>query len=60
VRYTAFAVPVSRRYFAPGQFEFITSGVYRRLKVFDSYRLHLMFVGVLREYGQEKGSLLIG
>jgi len=35
---------VSRRYFAPGQLEFITSSVYRRLALFDSYRLRLMFV----------------
>ena len=51
---------VSRRYFAPGQLQFITSSVYRRLKLFDSYRLRLMFVEVLREYRQELGFLLIG
>ena len=47
---------VSRRYFAPDQLQFITSSVYRRLKLFDSYCLHLMFVEVLREYRQERGS----
>ena len=51
---------VSRRFFAPGQLQFITSTVYRRLKLFDSYRLRLMFVEVLREYRQELGFLLIG
>ena len=49
---------VSRRYFAPGQLQFITSSVYRRLKLFDSYRLRLMFVEVLREYRQQLGFLL--
>jgi len=51
---------VSRRYFAPSQLQFITSSVYRGLKLFDSYRLRLMFVEVLREYRQELGFLLIG
>jgi putative transposase len=51
---------VSRRYFAPGQLQFITSSVYRRLKLFDSDRLRLMFVEVLREYRQEAGFLLLG
>jgi len=51
---------VSRRYFAPGQLEFITSSVYRRLALFDSYRLRLMFVEALREYRQEVGFLLSG
>ena len=32
-------MPVSRRYLAPGQFQFITPSVYRRLKLFDSYHL---------------------
>ena len=36
------------------------SGVYRRLKLFDSYRLRLMFVEVLREYRQGLGFLLLG
>jgi putative transposase len=52
-------MPVSRRYFEPGQLQFITSSVYRRLKLFDSYR-RLMFVRVLRECRQEKGFLMIG
>jgi len=53
-------MPVSRRYFAPGQFQFITSSVYRRLKLFDSHRLRLLFVEALREYRQEESFLLIG
>jgi putative transposase len=53
-------MPVARRYFAPGQLQFITSSVYRCLKLFDSQRLRLMFVELLREYRQEKGFLLIG
>jgi hypothetical protein len=53
-------MPVPRRYFAPGQLQFITSGVYRRLKLFDSQCLRFMFVEGLREYRQEKGLLLIG
>jgi hypothetical protein len=60
LRYTAFAMSVSRRYFAPGQLQFITSSVYRRLKLFDSDRLRLMFVEVLREYRQQAGFLLVG
>ena len=51
---------VSRRYFAPSHLQFITSSVFGRLKLFDSYRLRLMFVEVLREYRQELGFLLIG
>jgi REP element-mobilizing transposase RayT len=53
-------MPVARRHFAPGQLQFITSSVYRRLKLFDSQRLRFMFVELLREYRQEKGFLLIG
>jgi REP element-mobilizing transposase RayT len=60
VQYTDAAMPVARRYSAPGQLQFITSSVYRRLKLLDSHRLRLMFVEVLREYRQEKGFLLIG
>jgi len=60
MRYTALAMSVSRRYFAPGQLQFITSSVYRRLKLFDCPHLRSAFVEVLREYRQEKGFLLIG
>jgi len=60
MQYTGARMPVSRRYFAPGQLQFITSSVYRRLKVFDSPRLRGVFVDVLRQLRQEKGFLLIG
>jgi len=51
---------VSRRYFAPGQLQFITSSVYRRRKLFDSPRLRGVFVEVLRQLRVETGFLLIG
>ena len=51
---------VSRRYFAPGQLQFITSSVYRRRKLCDSPRLRGVFVEVLRQLRQETGFLLIG
>ncbi len=60
LRYTSFAMSVSRRCFGPGQLQFITSSVYRRLKLFDSYRLRRLFVEVLRECRQEAGFLLAG
>jgi len=53
-------MPVARRYFAPGQLQFITSRVYGRLNLFDSQRLRFLFVELLRQYRQEKGFLLIG
>jgi hypothetical protein len=46
---TAFAMPVSRRYFSPGELQFITSSTYRRMKLFDSHGLRCHFVEVLRE-----------
>jgi REP element-mobilizing transposase RayT len=60
MRYTAFAMPVLRCYFAPGQLQFITSSVYRRLKLFESHRLRCEFVETLRQLRQETGFLLIG
>jgi len=60
MRYTAVVVPVSQRYFAPGQLQFITSSVYWRMKLFDSPRLRGEFVEVLRQLRQEAGFLLIG
>ena len=60
MRYTAAAMPVSRRYFAPGQLQFITSSVYRRRKLFDSSRLRGVFAEVLRQLREETGFLLIG
>jgi REP element-mobilizing transposase RayT len=59
-RYADPVIPVSRRYFAPGQLQFITSSVYRRLKLFQSHRLRCEFVETLRQLGQETGFLLIG
>jgi hypothetical protein len=38
MRYTAFVVPVTKRHFAPGQLQFITSGGYHRTEPFDSSR----------------------
>ena len=52
-------MPVSRRYFAPGQLQFITSSVYRRLRLFQSPRLRGEFVETLRQLRQERGFLLI-
>ena len=60
MRYTDAATPVSRRYFAPGQLQFITSSVYRRRRLFDSLRLRGLFVEVLRQWRQVTGFLLIG
>jgi putative transposase len=51
---------VCRRYFAPGQLQFITSSVYRRLKLFEGHRLRCEFVETLRQLRQEMGFLLIG
>jgi putative transposase len=53
-------MPVSRRYFAPGQLQFITSSLYRRRKLFDSPRLRGVFMDTLRQLRQETGFLLIG
>ena len=53
-------MPVSRRYFAPGQLQFITSSVYRRLKLLESDRHRRDFVETLRQLWQETGFLLIG
>jgi REP element-mobilizing transposase RayT len=53
-------MPVSRRHFAPGQLQFITSSTYRRTKLFDSHRFRCDFVEVLRQFGRETGFLLVG
>ena len=60
MRYNTLPMPVSRRHFSPGQLQFITSSVYRRMKLFDSHRLRADFVEVLRQLRQETGFLLIG
>ena len=53
-------MPVSRRHFAPGQLQFITSSTYRRTKLFDSHRFRCDFVEVLRQFRREAGFLLLG
>ena len=58
--YTALAMPVSRRHFAPGQLQFITSSTYRRTMLFDSHRFRCDFVEVLRQFRRETGFLLVG
>lgn len=60
MQYTDAVMTVSRRYFAPGQLQFITSSVYRRWKLFESPRLRGVFVEVLRQLRREVGFLLIG
>ena len=58
MRYTAFIMGFSRRYFAPGQLQFVTSSTYRRAKLFDSHRFRCEFVETLRQLRKEKGFLL--
>ena len=53
-------MPVSRRYFAPGQLQFVTSSFYCRMKLFESLRLRSEFVEVLGQLRQETSFLLIG
>jgi hypothetical protein len=59
-RYTALAMPVSGRHFAPGQLQFITSSTYRRTKLLDSHRFRCDVVEVLRHFRRETGFLLVG
>ena len=60
IRYAMLVMSVSRRYFAPGQLQFVTSSVYRRLKLFESQRFRSVFLETLRELRREKGFLLLG
>jgi len=60
IRHSPPAVPVSRRHFAPGQLQFITSSTYRRTMLFDSHRFRCDFVEVLRQFRRETGFLLVG
>ena len=60
IRCTPLAMPVSSRHFAPGQLHFITSGTYRRTKLFDSHRFRCDFIEVLRLFRREAGFLLVG
>jgi hypothetical protein len=49
-----------RRYFAPGQLQFVTASTYRRAPLFLSPRLAREFVAVLEEVRDEFGFLLLG
>jgi len=60
IRYTAPAMPVSRRHFSPSQLQFITSSAYPRTKLFDSHRFRCDFVEVLRQFRRKGGFLLVG
>jgi REP element-mobilizing transposase RayT len=60
IRYATLVMSISRRYFAPGQLQFITSGVDHRVKLFESQRFRSVFVETLRELRREKGFLLLG
>ena len=53
-------MPTSKRHFAPGQLQFLTSSTYRRAKLFESDRFRWSFVEVLGQLGIEMGFLLIG
>jgi REP element-mobilizing transposase RayT len=53
-------MPTSKRHFAPGQLQFLTSSTYRRAKLFQSDRLRWSFVEVLGQLRTEMGFLLIG
>jgi hypothetical protein len=52
-------MPVYRRYFGPGQLQFISS-TYRRVKLFESQRFRRDFVDVLRQLREPLGFLLMG
>lgn len=53
-------MPFYRRYFHPGQLQFITSSIYRRAPVFANDCLRREFVEVLDELRSEMHFLLIG
>ena len=53
-------MPFYRRYFHPGQLQFVTSSTYRRAPVFSSERFCRDFVAVLDELRQEMQFLLVG
>ena len=56
----ALVMPTSKRHFAPGPLQFLTSSTYRRAKLFESDRFRWSFVEVLRQLRIEMGFLLIG
>jgi putative transposase len=53
-------MPSHKRYFAPGELQFLTSSTYRRAKLFESDRLRRDFVQVLAELRQELGFRPLG
>ena len=53
-------MPTSKRHFAPGQLQFLTSSTYRRARLFASDRFRWSFVEVLEQLRSEMGFLLIG
>ncbi len=53
-------MPSVRRYFQPGQLQFVTSSTYHGVKLFESERFRSDFVEVLNQLRQEMRFLLIG
>ena len=54
------AAPLYHRHYTPGQSQFITTGVYRRVQLSRSDQLARHFVDVLRELHAEMKFVLIG
>ncbi|MGD1156587.1 MAG: hypothetical protein ABSA41_12235 [Terriglobia bacterium] len=53
-------MPVDRRYFGPGQLQFISSSTYRRVRLFESEPFRRDFVDEQRQLREPLGFLLIG
>jgi putative transposase len=53
-------MPPRRRYFPPGQLQFVTDCTYHRTRLFDSPRFRAGFIEVLGRLRHEMGFLLIG
>jgi REP element-mobilizing transposase RayT len=53
-------MPFHGRQFSPGHLQFITTGTYRRARLFTCPRFCWTFVETLRQVRQETGSLLLG
>jgi putative transposase len=53
-------MPFCRRYFHPGQLQFITTSTYRRTPIFSSDRFRRDFVQVLNQLRHEMQFLLVG
>jgi hypothetical protein len=47
-------MPTSKRHFAPGPLQFLTSGTYRRAKLIESDRFRWSFVEVLTGCGKTR------